>query len=83
MEIEKSDAVTIIDGAADKYWWKGQNNRTLLIGNFPRAILDPQRRVTGEDISLPLKNSFIHCGHMGVGRNEKMWGKPGKFFCCY
>ena len=78
LEIEKNDAITIIDGVADKYWWKGQNNRTLLIGNFPRAILDPQRRITGEDISLPLKNSFIHCGHMGAGQKEKMWGKPGK-----
>jgi activated CDC42 kinase 1 len=78
LECEKDDLITIIEGNAGKYWWKGQNKRTCEIGSFPRAILDPQRRITGEDISLPLKNSFIHTGHMSVGQNEKTWGNPGK-----
>ena len=78
LEIEVGDLVTIIDGNAGKYWWKGQNSRTCLVGHFPRAILDPQRQLTGDDISLPLKNSFIHTGHMSAGRVEKTWGDPGK-----
>ncbi len=76
MEILKSDQITVIDGSAGRYWWKGQNQRTLLFGQFPRAILDPQRPVTTEDISLPLKNSFIHTGHMSATGNQKNWGNP-------
>ncbi|RNA39917.1 activated CDC42 kinase 1 [Brachionus plicatilis] len=77
LELERGDSITIIDGYADKYWWKGQNNRTLLTGSFPRAMLDAQRRLKGEDISLPLKNSFIHTGHMGAD-SKNVWGNPGK-----
>jgi len=76
MEILKNDQITVIDGSAGRYWWKGQNQRTLLFGLFPRAILDPQRPVTTDDISLPLKNSFIHTGHMSATGREKNWGNP-------
>ena len=78
LEIERGDVVTIIEGNASNYWWSGQNQRTLRIGKFPRAILDPQRRLNGEDISMPLKNSFIHTGHMSAGDRDKQWGNPGK-----
>lgn len=78
LEIEQGDLITIIEGNAEKYWWKGQNKRTMITGHFPRAILNPQRHLTGEDISLPLKNSFIHTGHMSAGPSEKTWGNPGK-----
>jgi hypothetical protein len=78
LEIDQGDVITIIEGNAEKYWWKGQNNRTMIVGHFPRAILNPQRHLTGEDISLPLKNSFIHTGHMSAGPSEKTWGSPGK-----
>ncbi len=78
LEIEVQDTITIVDGDASKYWWKGQNKRTLQCGYFPRAILNPQRKLDSQDISLPLKNSFIHTGHMSAGEKDKTWGNPGK-----
>ncbi|CAF0851567.1 unnamed protein product [Brachionus calyciflorus] len=77
LSLIRGDMITIIDGSAEKYWWKGQNNRTLLTGSFPRNLLDAQRRINSDDISLPLKNSFIHTGHMGAD-SKKNWGHPGK-----
>lgn len=77
LELVKGDSITIIDGNAGRYWWKGQNNRTLVTGTFPRAMLDTQKKLNGNDISLPLKNSFIHTGHMGIN-SKKVWGNPGK-----
>jgi hypothetical protein len=78
LEIIEGDAITIIEGSPDRYWWRGQNNRTMLIGHFPRAVLEPKRRLTTQDISKPLKNSFIHTGHMSAKSDEKSWGHPGK-----
>ncbi len=40
-------------------------------------LLDPQRKLNSEDISLPLKHSFIHTGHMSANKNE-IWGFPDK-----
>lgn len=48
---------------AELYWWKGQNQRTFHIGQFPRCLVDPMRRKAVEDISKPLQNSFIHTGN--------------------
>jgi len=30
----------------DCYWWFGQNKRTCESGQFPRALVDPQRKIT-------------------------------------
>ncbi|XP_060073718.1 activated CDC42 kinase 1-like [Ylistrum balloti] len=76
LEIEEGDYVTVIDGRPDCYWWRGQNKRTTRIGTFPRQCVDPQRRLASNDISKPLKNSFIHTGHGDPG--GKNWGDPGK-----
>lgn len=78
LEIERGDMIRIIEGDAEKYWWKGQNCRTQLVGYFPRVMLNTQRKLNSEDISMPLRNSFIHTGHMGISSNEKTWGNPGK-----
>jgi hypothetical protein len=81
LEVNEEDCVTIIDGAPDRFWWKGQNNRTRLVGLFPRTILDnPQHRgrISTKDISNPLSNSFIHTGHMSAKSDERSWGHPGK-----
>jgi activated CDC42 kinase 1 len=77
-EIVKGDKIVIIEGNAANYWWSGQNQRTMRFGRFPRAILDPQRKLNSEDISMPLKNSFIHTGHMSAISKEKSWGELGK-----
>lgn len=36
MQIVQGDAIAIIDGRAELYWWKGQNLRTFQVGQFPR-----------------------------------------------
>lgn len=78
LEVTRGDQITIVDGCASNYWWKGQNKRTQNVGKFPRAILDPERKICGEDISMPLRNSFIHTGHMGANSSGRTWGNPGK-----
>lgn len=41
---------------------------------FPRCLVDPMRPKVAEDISKPLKNSFIHTGH-GAPFGQS-WGSP-------
>lgn len=72
--IEPGDDIAVIDGRAEMYWWKGQNQRTFAIGQFPRCIVNPMRPKDTEDISKPLQNSFIHTGHGGPF--GKTWGSP-------
>lgn len=36
--VNEGDELAIIDGQADLYWWKGQNQRTFDIGSFPRFV---------------------------------------------
>ncbi|XP_047111366.1 activated Cdc42 kinase Ack isoform X1 [Schistocerca piceifrons] len=74
MTVERGDTVVVIDGSAELYWWKGQNQRTFQIGMFPRCIVDPMRKKHPDDISKPLQNSFIHTGH-GAPCGES-WGSP-------
>lgn len=74
MTVEPRDSIIIIEGQADCYWWKGQNQRTFDIGQFPRCIVDPLRKKISEDISSPLQNSFIHTGHGDP--YGKSWGSP-------
>ncbi|XP_063232759.1 activated Cdc42 kinase Ack [Bacillus rossius redtenbacheri] len=74
MIIEEGDNIIVIDGRAELYWWKGQNQRTFQVGQFPRCLVNPMRRKAVEDISKPLQNSFIHTGH-GSPYN-KSWGSP-------
>ncbi|KAF5269698.1 hypothetical protein FQA39_LY08621 [Lamprigera yunnana] len=74
LKIHAGDCIAIIDGQAESYWWKGQNQRTFDIGVFARCIVDTQRPTCSEDISKPLKNSLIHTGH-GSAFGES-WGSP-------
>ncbi|PSN56691.1 hypothetical protein C0J52_00002 [Blattella germanica] len=74
MQIEPGDSIVVIDGRAELYWWRGQNQRTFLIGQFPRCLVDPMRKKVVEDISKPLQNSFIHTGHGSP--YGKSWGSP-------
>lgn len=74
LKIIEGDEIAIIDGSAELYWWKGQNQRTFEIGIFPRCLVDPMRPKQPEDISKPLDNSFIHTGH-GSAFGES-WGSP-------
>lgn len=75
LEIEEGDHIIVVNGESENFWWKGQNKRTGQMGLFPRHLVDPQRKLAGEDISKPLKNSFIHTGHGDIGGST--WGDPG------
>ena len=78
MVVEQGDSVLIIDGRPEYYFWKGQNQRTWEIGYFPRCIVAPKSKDKSklkDDVSLPLRNSFIHAGHGGLGTDGN-WGDP-------
>jgi len=69
-----NDRILVIEGQPEKYWWKGQNQRTFEIGWFPLCStrwLAPKRNPNF--VSKPLKNSFVHTGHCGPNGR---WGSP-------
>ncbi|XP_041119463.1 activated CDC42 kinase 1-like isoform X3 [Polyodon spathula] len=75
--IQMNDVITIIEGRAENYWWRGQNKRTLKVGQFPRNTVTSVAGLSAQDISRPLKNSFIHTGH-GDTNPQRCWGFPDK-----
>ncbi|XP_075752450.1 activated Cdc42 kinase isoform X2 [Rhipicephalus microplus] len=75
LELEPGDLVEVLDGRPEHHWWRGQNQRTFHVGQFPRSACESLSRVSPRDISRPLRNSFIHTGHMDV--SGRTWGNPG------
>ncbi|XP_054625531.1 activated CDC42 kinase 1-like isoform X4 [Dunckerocampus dactyliophorus] len=75
--IQTDDVITIIEGRAENYWWRGQNKRTLKVGQFPRNVVTSVAGLSAHDISRPLKNSFIHTGH-GDANPHRCWGFPDR-----
>uniref|UniRef100_A0A1A7XMW6 non-specific protein-tyrosine kinase n=1 Tax=Iconisemion striatum TaxID=60296 RepID=A0A1A7XMW6_9TELE len=75
--IQANDVITIIEGRAENYWWRGQNKRTLKVGQFPRNVVTSVAGLSAHDISRPLKNSFIHTGH-GDTNPQRCWGFPDR-----
>ncbi|CAF97625.1 unnamed protein product, partial [Tetraodon nigroviridis] len=77
LHIQINDVITIIEGRAENYWWRGQNKRTLKVGQFPRNVVTSVAGLSAHDISRPLKNSFIHTGH-GDSNPRRCWGFPDR-----
>ncbi|XP_060900284.1 activated CDC42 kinase 1-like isoform X2 [Labrus mixtus] len=77
LHIQVNDVITIIEGRAENYWWRGQNKRTLKMGQFPRNVVTSVAGLSAHDISRPLKNSFIHTGH-GDSNPHHCWGFPDR-----
>lgn len=77
LHIQVNDVITIIEGRAENYWWRGQNKRTLKLGQFPRNVVTSVAGLSAHDISRPLKNSFIHTGH-GDTNPHSCWGFPDR-----
>ncbi|KAJ8011141.1 hypothetical protein DPEC_G00055100 [Dallia pectoralis] len=73
LQIQVDDVITIIEGRAENYWWRGQNKRTLEVGQFPRNVVTSVAGLSAHDISGPLKHSFIHTGH-GDTDPHRGWG---------
>ncbi|XP_053293329.1 activated CDC42 kinase 1 isoform X3 [Pleuronectes platessa] len=77
LQIQLNDVITIIEGRAENYWWRGQNKRTLQVGPFPRNVVTSVAGLSAHDISRPLTNSFIHTGH-GDSNPGRCWGFPDR-----
>uniref|UniRef100_A0A8K9Y094 Activated CDC42 kinase 1 n=1 Tax=Oncorhynchus mykiss TaxID=8022 RepID=A0A8K9Y094_ONCMY len=77
LQIQVDDIITIIEGRAENYWWRGQNKRTLKVGQFPRNVLTSVAGLSAHDISRPLEHSFIHTGH-GDSDPHRCWGFPDR-----
>ncbi|XP_052319206.1 activated CDC42 kinase 1-like isoform X2 [Oncorhynchus keta] len=77
LQIQVDDIITIIEGRAENYWWRGQNKRTLKVGQFPRNVVTSVAGLSAHDISRPLKHSFIHTGH-GDSDPHRCWGFPDR-----
>uniref|UniRef100_A0A8C7LUX2 Activated CDC42 kinase 1 n=1 Tax=Oncorhynchus kisutch TaxID=8019 RepID=A0A8C7LUX2_ONCKI len=77
LQIQVNDVITIIEGRAENYWWRGQNKRTLKLGQFPRNVVTSVAGLSAHDISRPLKHSFIHTGH-GDTDPHRCWGFPDR-----
>ncbi|XP_013368999.1 PREDICTED: activated CDC42 kinase 1 isoform X9 [Chinchilla lanigera] len=77
LHIQMNDVITVIEGRAENYWWRGQNTRTLCVGPFPRNAVTSVAGLSAQDISQPLQNSFIHTGH-GDSDPRHCWGFPDR-----
>ncbi|KAJ3611409.1 hypothetical protein NHX12_021424 [Muraenolepis orangiensis] len=73
LQINMNDIITIIEGRAEHYWWRGQNRRSLRVGQFPRHVVTSVAGLSAHHISRPLKHSFIHTGH-GDTDPHRSWG---------
>uniref|UniRef100_A0A8D3E724 Activated CDC42 kinase 1 n=1 Tax=Scophthalmus maximus TaxID=52904 RepID=A0A8D3E724_SCOMX len=73
LQIKMNDVITIVEGRAEHYWWRGQNRGTLRVGQFPRHVVTSVAGLSAHDISRPLKHSFIHTGH-GDTDPHRSWG---------
>ncbi|XP_077592135.1 activated CDC42 kinase 1 [Stigmatopora nigra] len=82
LHIQMNDVITIIDGRAEHYWWRGQNRRTLRSGQFPRHVVTAVTGLSADDISKPLKHSFIHTGH-GDTDPHRSWGHADRIDSLY
>ncbi|XP_051910423.1 activated CDC42 kinase 1 isoform X1 [Hippocampus zosterae] len=80
--IQMNDVITIIEGRAEHYWWRGQNRRTLRVGQFPRHVVTAVTGLSADDISKPLKHSFIHTGH-GDTNPHRSWGHADRIDSLY
>ncbi|KAF7660199.1 hypothetical protein LDENG_00286060 [Lucifuga dentata] len=82
LQINMNDIITIIEGRAEHYWWRGQNRRTLRVGQFPRHVVTSVAGLSAHDISRPLKHSFIHTGH-GDTDPHRSWGHADRIDSLY
>ncbi|CAH8832557.1 unnamed protein product [Trichobilharzia szidati] len=83
--LEAGDTVIVIDGKSHKFWWSGQNKRTGEIGLFPRGIVQRGNSdtLTNEDISRPIRDSFLHAEHIrknGTGWSSSQPGVSNEIF---
>uniref|UniRef100_A0A8C7M7S8 Activated CDC42 kinase 1 n=1 Tax=Oncorhynchus kisutch TaxID=8019 RepID=A0A8C7M7S8_ONCKI len=82
LQINMNDIITVVEGRAELYWWRGQNRRTLRVGQFPRHVVTSVSGLSAQDISRPLTHSFIHTGH-GDTDPHRSWGHADRIDSLY
>ncbi|KAM9335574.1 non-receptor tyrosine-protein kinase TNK1 [Symphorus nematophorus] len=86
-----NDLVTVIDHGLELCEWRGQNQRTLMVGMFPASLTvpslppnvttaltsnsGPSPASSTTHISTPVKGSLQHTAHGDV-KPERSWGTP-------
>ncbi|KAL4631490.1 activated CDC42 kinase 1-like [Arapaima gigas] len=76
LSLQTNDQVTVIDHGIEMSEWKGQNQRTLLVGWFSPSLCAPSAlSSSGNFISAPLRGSLQHMGHGDIVP-ERSWGMP-------
>ncbi|GAA57037.1 activated CDC42 kinase 1 [Clonorchis sinensis] len=70
--LEFGDVVVVVEGQPHNFWWRGQNRRTGEVGSFPRSIVRRDGKLSPEDISRPIANTFVHAAHLDT--NGQRWG---------
>ncbi|KAJ8008191.1 hypothetical protein DPEC_G00102200 [Dallia pectoralis] len=82
LALQPNDLVTVIDHGLELSEWKGQNQRTLMVGWFPPSLIVPLSAPSAAPpipasslISLPVRNSLQHTGH-GDSHPDRSWGSP-------
>ncbi|XP_039747234.1 ack-related non-receptor tyrosine kinase [Pararge aegeria] len=51
MTIEAGDTIVCIDKRLELHWWKGQNQRTLEVGLFPRTLVTMVKSKKGAEVT--------------------------------
>ncbi|OON14367.1 variant SH3 domain protein, partial [Opisthorchis viverrini] len=74
--LEFGDVVVVVEGQPHNFWWRGQNRRTGEVGSFPRSIVRRDGKLSPEDISRPITNTFVHAAHLDP--NGQRWGVQDK-----
>ncbi|XP_038140879.1 non-receptor tyrosine-protein kinase TNK1 [Cyprinodon tularosa] len=84
LPLAPNDIVTVIDHGLEMNEWRGQNQRTLVVGWFPATLTVPATTSSSSGpnpppgipiISPPVKGSLQHTGHGDV-HPDRSWGTP-------
>ncbi|KAM4537279.1 non-receptor tyrosine-protein kinase TNK1 [Odontesthes bonariensis] len=84
LPLAASDVVTVVDHGLELSEWRGQNQRTLVVGWFPASLavpvatsssVGPNTAAGSTQISGPLKGSLHHTGHGDI-HPDRCWGTP-------
>ena len=70
LSVEVGDMIVVIDGKPQEAWWRGQNQRTFDVGNFPRQIVHSVAGKKASKENKIFKNSFLGHSSKNSGHNK-------------
>ncbi|KAM6949187.1 activated CDC42 kinase 1-like [Aplochiton taeniatus] len=88
LTLQPNDLVIVIDHGMELNEWKGQNQRTMVVGWFPPSLAAPVNLMSNTgpgstsgsgsvQISAPVRGSLLHTGH-GDSHPVRNWGGPDR-----